>query len=40
VVVVLGTGELFYMIHRINESIEDHIAWDLYGFVSFFWAGN
>ena len=28
------------MIHRINESIEDHIEWDLYDFVSFFWAGN
>ena len=28
------------MIHRINDSIEDHIEWDLYDFVSFFWAGR
>ena len=37
----MGTGELSLdMIHEINESIEDHIEWDLYDFVSFFWAGN
>jgi len=30
----------FDMIHRINESIEDHIEWDLYDFVSFLWAGS
>jgi hypothetical protein len=28
------------VIHRINDSIEDHIEWDLYNFVSAFWAGN
>ena len=38
---VMGTGELSLdMIHRSNASIEDHIKWDLYDFVSFFWAGN
>lgn len=33
----MGTGELSLdMIHRSNESIEDHIKWHLYDFVSFF----